>query len=97
MMDVPLSGWLLFAHDGRHFADVEVVSRLVDPMLSFHGGARAVEEGAAGSHLGHIRATCRCEAAAIDNNERQPCDPRFRRCRRYAQRSARTGGNPGYL
>jgi fatty-acyl-CoA synthase len=30
MMDVPLTGWQLFAHAGRHFADVEVVSRLPD-------------------------------------------------------------------
>jgi fatty-acyl-CoA synthase len=30
MMDVPLNAWLLFAHAPRHFADVEVVTRMVD-------------------------------------------------------------------
>jgi fatty-acyl-CoA synthase len=30
MMDVPLNAWLLFDHAPRHFADVEVVTRMVD-------------------------------------------------------------------
>jgi len=35
MMDVQLNSWLLFAHAGTHFAEVEVVSRLASGAVSY--------------------------------------------------------------
>jgi fatty-acyl-CoA synthase len=36
MMDVELNSWLLFSHAGVHFADTEIVSRLVDGRVVRH-------------------------------------------------------------